>query len=368
MPENENAFKNMINASVVKKMGAVFKAVDPAFNTKQFQKLIPKLQELELKARVLLLTKGLKDQLPEDYIQAKKILEKVLSKHELTGFQLWPISEYISQFGTDHLDESMELMYQLTQQFTSEFAVRPFLNKQPEKILKKFESWLKDENVHIRRWISEGTRPLLPWGAKIQSFIKKPATLHLLDELKFDKELYVRKSVANHLNDISKHHPELVVKTLREWIKKTPTEHEEKILWIKRHGLRTLIKKGHKGALELMGVSDKVQAEITILKLNKKDFVPDDYLEFEFILHSRSKKKQKMIVDYSIGFIKANGSLSFKVFKLKTIDLAAGEKLVIKKRHPLKKITTRTFYPGKHELNVQVNGKVLKKVSWNFHP
>ena len=259
-------------------------------------------------------------------------------------------------------------MYQLTQQFTSEFAVRPFLNKHPEKILKKFESWLKDENVHIRRWISEGSRPLLPWGGKIQSFIKKPATLHLLDALKFDEELYVRKSVANHLNDISKDHPELVVKTIKDWLKITPQEHKEKIHWIRKHALRTLIKKGHKSALELMGVSHDVKAEISNLKLKNKNFKLNDYLEFEFTLESKSKKSQDVIVDYLIGFKKANGSIAARVFKLKHIELKAGEKLVIKKRHPLKKITTMTFYPGKHELSIQVNGKILKVVPWMFNP
>lgn len=364
--ENENAFKNWINPSVVKKTSGMFRSAYPGFDDKRFQKCSLKLDSLELKGRVLLITAGLKNELPDDYALSAKILKKVLAEKKLTGFELWPISEYISQFGTEHFEESFELMYELTQQFTAEFAIRPFLLKDPERVLKKLKGWLKDENVHIRRWISEGTRPLLPWGAKIPSFVAKPATLHLLEALKHDEELYVRKSVANHLNDISKHHPDLVVQTLKDWVKSCPSSHREKIEWIKKQGLRTLIKKGHPQALALMGVSDKVDVKVSALKLNKDKFKLGDTLEFEFTLESMASKKQKIIVDYGIGFLKSNGSISTKMFKLKSLELAGKESVVIKKRHSLKAITTSTFYSGTHELVLQVNGKILKKVSWQF--
>jgi 3-methyladenine DNA glycosylase AlkC len=364
--EKENAFKNMINPSVVKKTSAVFKAADPTFDTRGFLKVAGKLKDLELKARVLALTEALSVQLPLDFLASARIIQKVLTQKKLTGFELWPISEYISQFGTDHFDESLELMYLLTQQFTSEFAIRPFLLKDPERVLRKFATWLEDENVHIRRWISEGTRPLLPWGAKIPSFVANPATIHLLDALKYDEELYVRKSVANHLNDISKHHPELVVETLREWTKAAPEKQQSKIDWIKRQALRTLIKKGHPKALGLMGVTGKTHIKISQLKLNKKKFNLGDVLEFDFVLESTGAKTQTIIVDYGIGFLKSNGSLSTKMFKLKTVELAPKEKLFIKKRHSLKAITTTTFYSGEHELVLQVNGKIRGQAAWLF--
>lgn len=368
MSENENAFKNFINPKVVKNISKVFHEIYPTFDQKRFQKLIPKLADLELKQRVLLITDGLRAELPGKYMADKKIIEQVLEKKKLTGFQLWPISEYISQYGTDHFDESLELMYQLTQQFTSEFAIRNFLLKDPQRILKKFKTWVKDENVHIRRWVSEGTRPLLPWGGKIHSFIKKPETLHLLNELKYDDELYVRKSVANHLNDISKHHPELVVSTLKEWVKQSPKLHLDKIHWIKKQALRTLIKKGHKNALSLMGVNHKCDVVVKTLKLNKAVYEMGDTIEFDFILESTAKKPQALIVDYLVGFVKANGTVTAKVFKLKNMEIGPGEKIKIKKRHSLKKITTMTFYPGQHTLSIQVNGQILKTASWTFDP
>ncbi|MBA2403438.1 MAG: DNA alkylation repair protein [Bdellovibrionales bacterium] len=365
---SENAFKNLINPTVVKKISKIFHKAYPAFNEKRFQKIIVKLDDLELKARVLMITAGLRIELSNKFTEDKKIIEKVLAQKELSGFELWPVSEYISQYGTDHFDESLDLMYLLTQQFTSEFAVRPFLNKDPQRTLKKLKTWLKDENVHVRRWISEGTRPLLPWGGKIHSFITKPETLHLLEELKYDEELYVRKSVANHLNDISKHHPELVVKTLKEWVKNSPKLHLDKIHWIKRQALRTLIKIGHKNALSLMGVDHASEVEVSSLKLNQKKYKVGDVLEFEFVLESTGKKAQALIVDYVIGFVKSNKTVSSKVFKLKNMEIKAKEKIKITKRHGLKKITTMTFYPGMHQLSIQVNGKILKTASWMFDP
>lgn len=365
---SDSAFKNMINAKVVKKMGATFHVAYSPFDQKRFQRIIPKLDALELKARVLLLTEGLRAELPKKFLEDAKVLQKVLSQKKLSGFELWPVSEYISQFGTDHFEKSMGLMYEMTQAFTSEFAIRPFLQKNPEAILGMLEKWIEDENVHIRRWVSEGTRPLLPWGGKIQSFVKKPATLHLLEKLKYDEELYVRKSVANHLNDISKNHPELLVKTLKTWVKEAPQEHKSKIDWIKKQALRTLIKKGHIGALSLMGVTGEAKVNLKNLKLNQKNYKVGDTLAFDFSLESTSNKSQDLIVDYLINFVKVNGTRSAKVFKLKAMTLKAGEKVVLKKNHSLKKITTMRFFKGEHEVQIQINGKVIKKASWMFNP
>ena len=365
---SDSAFKNFINAGVVKNLGNAFQKAYPKFDTKAFNKLSDKLAPLELKQRVLLITSEFRRQLPEDFKKAAPIVKKVLNSKSLGGFQLWPVSEYISQFGTDDLEISMDLMYIMTQSFTSEFAIRPFLLKNPEKTMKILEGWIEDENVHIRRWVSEGTRPNLPWGGKIPSFIKKPATLHLLEALKYDEELYVRKSVSNHLNDISKDHPDLLIKTLKSWNKEAPEAHKAKIKWITKQALRTMIKKGHPGALGLMGVKHGAEVSVSKIKLNQKDYKLGDVLSFEFTLESESKKSQDVIVDYSLGFIKSNGTLVHKVFKLKALTLKAGEKVVMKKNHSLKRITTMTFYPGEHEVQIQVNGKIMKKASWNFHP
>jgi 3-methyladenine DNA glycosylase AlkC len=367
--ENENAFKNLICASVVKKISQEISSVYPTFNHKKFQKLIPHLEALELKARVLLITEYLKSELPANYLNALSILVKVMKKNQLKGFDLWPFSEYISQFGLDHFDESMKAMYVLTSRFTSEFAVRPYLIKNHVRVLKYFSEWATDKDVHIRRWVSEGSRPLLPWGQQIPLFVMDPThTILLLDKLRYDEELYVRKSVANHLNDISKNHPQVVIEVLRMWQKDVSQEHAGKIKWITRHALRTLIKKGNESALKLMGVNGKAEVKLVDFKLSKKKFRLNDELLFSFNIQSISKKHQKLIVDYSIDFIKANGKSGKKVFKLKTLQISPNENLVIKKKHSLKPITTMKFYAGTHQLRIHINGEIKSEIAFEFLP
>lgn len=365
--ENQNAFKNFINSSVISLIASEIKSVLPSFDAKSFKKISQELTPLELKQRVLRVTEELKRQLPDSYLLALDVLEKVMTRGNLKGFSLWPFSEYIGQFGLTHFDRSMKAMYLLTQHFTSEFAIRPFLLADPARVLVYFSKWTEDKNVHVRRWVSEGSRPLLPWGSKIPLFVKEPLhTVPLLEKLKFDDELYVRKSIANHLNDISKNNPALVIETLKAWEKEAVSQHRAKIEWIKRQALRTLIKKGDKDALKLMGVSGQTKVQLEKLKLNQKDFKLNDKLEFQFGLKSLAKSKQKLVIDYKVHFIKANGSSSAKTFKLKTLELGAMEKVVIKKSHSLKPITTMKFYPGKHRVSIQVNGKIEASKDWNF--
>ena len=365
--EDSKALKNLINKDVVSLIGKEVKQVYPSFDLNHFLKASDKLGPLELKPRVLLLTSELKNLLPENYLKSLDILVKVIKRKKLSGFTLWPISEYISQFGLNHIEESMQAMYHLTQHFTSEFAIRPFLNSHPEKVLKQFSDWSEDKNHHVRRWVSEGSRPLLPWAMRIPHLVKDPTpTLLLLDKLKYDEELYVRKSVANHLNDISKHHPHLVISKLNEWLEDCPDIYIENINWIKRHALRTLIKKGHPDALKLMGVVGEAKVKIGEVKLNKKTFKLGDKLEFQFEVVSTSSKSQKLVIDYCIDFMKSNGKKGSKVFKLKTIELAGKEKVSVKKTHSLKPITTMVYYKGLHHLKIQVNGKIVQSIDWQF--
>ncbi|MFZ4715257.1 MAG: DNA alkylation repair protein [Bacteriovoracaceae bacterium] len=367
--ENDKAFKNLINQQVVNLISKEIKSVYPSFNETAFKKLSKDLIPLELKQRVLLITQELKIYLPGHYPEALKVLQKVMQRKNLSGFSLWPFSEYIGQFGLDHFDESMQGMYLLTQHFTSEFAIRPYLLKDPQRVLKFFSSWTNDKDTHIRRWLSEGSRPLLPWGAKIPLFVQDPSyTLPILEKLKFDEELYVRKSIANHLNDISKNHPDVVIATLAAWEKSSPESHRAKIEWIKRQALRTLIKKGHKNALKLMGVVGKAKTTMGKLKINQKSFKLNDKLNFEFDIFSTSRNQQKLVIDYQIHFVKANGGYGTKTFKLKTFDLEAKEKVIIKKTHSLKSITTMKYYPGLHHLCIQINGEVCAQISWDFNP
>ena len=365
--DNEKAFKNWINAKVVSTISDEIKKIYPEFNSNEFKKVSTTLSSLELKQRVLVLTQALKKFLPNDYMNALEVLNALVQTKKLKGFELWPVSEYIAQFGLDNFDDSILALYNLTPYFTSEFAIRPYIIRDTKRVLRYFKTWSKDKNFHIRRWVSEGSRPLLPWGQKLTPLIDNPAlTLTLLENLKFDEELYVRKSVANHLNDISKFNPALVVATLKTWNKTSPIQHQEKINWITKHALRTLIKKGDSAALKLIGVSSAPAIELNKFKLSKKSYQIGERLEFDITLKSLSSKSQKLVIDYRLLFLKANGKPSPKVFKLKTITLEPRGKLELKKTHSLKKITTMKFYPGKQGIALQINGIVHSELKWEL--
>lgn len=365
--DKPSAFKNWINSDVVKTMATEINSIYKSFDQKEFSKVALEFAPLELKDRVLAITRALKTHLPADYGKALKILVQVMKRDKLNGFSLWPFSEFIGQHGLDHFDESMQAMYLLTQRFTAEFAIRPYFIKDAPRVLNYFKKFANDENHHVRRWVSEGSRPLLPWGLRLPVFIENPQlTIELLELLKFDEELYVRKSIANHLNDISKHHPKLLIETITRWEMSCPTSHLEKIAWIKRQALRTLIKKGHPGALKLMGVGGETKIKMSNLVLNKDRFKLGDKIEFSFAITSQSKKEQKLVVDYLIHFVKANGSLTHKVYKLKSCQIKAGEKISFKKFHSLRPITTMKWYRGQHMISVQVNGKAYSTKKWFF--
>lgn len=365
--ENENAFKNLINEDVVRKISIEILRVHPKFDAKNFSKVSHLFPQLELRGRALAISDSLKLCLPTNYVEALNILVKVIKNKKLSGFSLWGFSEFIGQHGLDHFDESLKAMYVLTQHFTAEFAVRPFFQKDHHTVLGYFEKWSTDPNVHIRRWVSEGSRPLLPWGLRLNVFKDQPElSVALLHKLKHDEELYVRKSVANHLNDISKFNPKLVIKTLKLWEQNCGSQHSEKLNWIRRHSLRTLIKKGHPDALKLMGVSIKPDIKLEKIILNKSRLKLGENLNFSVKLKSISKKTQDIILDYVIYFRKSNGTTTGKVFKLKSFSIPGTESIVIEKNHSLKPITTMKFYSGTHFLSVKVNGIESKKIKWNF--
>ncbi len=339
-------FKNQINEKtaliISKNIKRHFLDFDENFFKKNVQS---ELEPLELKDRVRFLANKLHQFLPRDFKKTAKILAGAVDRDtNLSGFNVWPLTEYISIYGLDHLDESMLVLKEMTKVFTSEFAVRAFFIKDQEKALKFFKKWMNDEDEHVRRLVSEGSRPLLPWGQKLPGFITAPQlTLELLEHLKNDESLYVRKSVANHLNDHSKNHPDLVVKTLQSWQKKAPKD--KNIDWIIRHASRTLVKKAHPKALALHGVSE---AKIKLVKsqLKKSTIKLNESLEFEIVIQNLSQSKALVIIDIDIALLKSNQTHSDKCFKGKKINLEAREKKSLSLRIPFKKVTTRTYYSG----------------------
>lgn len=365
--ENPNAFKNLISAETVKKLASALKKADPQFDAPTFLKVIPKIQALELKARVQLISSHMNGCLPKDYLKALKIVMQAVENTEFQTFDLWPVSDWIENQGLNHEVQSLNALKILTPKFTAEFAVRPFLIQNPKLAFQFLKKQATSKDVHVRRWSSEGSRPRLPWGQKLKKSIDDPNPgLEILEHLKFDSELYVRKSVANHLNDISKDHPALVVQTLKRWKKECPQESLSFLKWTQNHALRTLVKKGNPLALEFLGYGAKLQVQLKDFSINKSNYKLGDDLKFRFKIKSESLKVQNLVLDYVINYKKANGKLSSKVYKLKNLTLKAGEVIEIEKIHRLRVITTRTFYSGLHQITLQLNGKQFKALDWNL--
>lgn len=366
----ESAFKNWINADLVERIAAHIQKHDDSFDKKSFVALVAELPKLEMKPRVRLIRDELHRHLPSDYKKALTLLLKAVTEPKkgvepLHGFDLWALTEFIQKFGLDDVKISLDALSELTQRFTAEFAVRPFLIHHEKKTLAYLTKAATSKNRHIRRWVSEGSRPRLPWGEQLKHFVKDPRpTIRLLEKLKYDEELYVRKSVANHLNDISKDHPVLAVKLASKWKKESPAKHAVKIDWIIKHALRTQLKKGDVTALKLLGYHTEAQVQLKKLKIKKDPVKVGEHLEFSFELHT--KKPANVMIDYIIHHQKAHGKTTPKVFKLTAKPLDGKKPLLVSKKHSFKVITTRVYYPGKHVLEIMVNGKNLGKVPFQL--
>jgi 3-methyladenine DNA glycosylase AlkC len=334
-------------------------SVYPKFDRAGFdRRLVRDLSGLELKARVDFTARLLHGFLPEDYARSLSILVRAVKRDPgVEGFPLWPVTHFVMLYGTDIRDyeASMEALKFLTTRFTAEWAVRPFFMLHREKTLRLFREWASDENEHVRRWVSEGSRPLLPWGPRLVDFFEEPKWgLELLEVLKHDESEYVRKSVANHLNDFSKKHPDRVVRTLRRWKKEAPEAHMKKVDWVARHATRTLLKQGHVGAMALQGLKP-IQARITGVRFKSKKIAMGEALEMTFRLSTDSNGKA--MIDYAIHHRKANGSLQPKVFKHSVREVRESNDQNLLLKHAFRPISTRKYYSGTHAIEIFVNGQ-----------
>jgi 3-methyladenine DNA glycosylase AlkC len=282
--------------------------------------------------------------------------DPTLSDNDFGDFIYAPYATYVAQHGctAEDLDFSLAALRELTMRFSAEDAIRTFINAFPEQTLRTLLAWAGDDNYHVRRLCSEGTRPRLPWSSRL--VIPATAAIPILDELYFDATRFVTRSVANHINDIAKVDPDLAIDTLARW-RQSARQDPREMDFIVRHGTRSLVKNGHPGAMALLGLT--AQPRIDLRNLILPDQVAlDTALEFSFDI--RALEDSDVVVDYAIRFQGPAGTPSGrKVFKLKRLSLAKGEQVTLTKRHPLRSgMTTRRIYPGRHELEVQINGTV----------
>jgi 3-methyladenine DNA glycosylase AlkC len=312
------------------------------------------IDDLALLARLRRGTEALRAALPGDYLAALPVLRAVAPRidHAFVGMLL---PDFVGLYGREHPRESLEALRFLTRFSSGEFAVREFLRRDLTGTLAVMAEWARDENEHVRRLASEGCRPRLPWSFRLETLVADPSPVApILDQLQADPSLYVRKSVANHLNDISKDHPEWMLARLRGWKLGQPAT-----AWIAKRAARTLIKAGHPGALRLFDFGARPAVVVRDFHLEKKRLRLGETLEFSFGLSSTGRKAQRLVVDYVVHYVKQNGATAPKVFKLTEVELPAGATVAVRKRQVLRDFSTRKHHAGRHRVEVQINGRVL---------
>ena len=357
------AMKAGLDRAAVSRISAAMATLFPSFPRQRFSRAANQgLGELELKQRVYFLIDLLHQHLPTDFAELAERLHSLPDVWDYgdendskRGFASWPIIDYIGVHGIEQPDIALPLLARLTHLFTAEFAIRPFILKQPEPTWDYLRNWLSHKDEHVRRLVSEGTRPRLPWGMQLQPFIADPRPLlPLLRQLHADPSAYVRRSVANNLNDIAKDHPDTVIQECRRF-KAHASPHSD---WVVKHACRTLVKQGHPAVFELLGFDSKARLDKCTLSIKNASIAVGENLTFTFSAVARAPR-QHFVLDYAIYFLRANGTHNKKVFKLKNLSLDKGERACISKAHCFKPISTRRYYPGRHRLAIQINGQEI---------
>jgi 3-methyladenine DNA glycosylase AlkC len=365
-------FKNLLGPAVVHAAARHLHRVWPAFDAQRFTAAaLSGLDALEMKARATQIADALQATMPADFEAAALLIEAALapapdhvelgklapSDKGLAGWVLWPVGIFIERRGIEKASQvprALRTLHALTQRFTAEWAIRPFIDKHPALAFKTLQAWTSDPSPHVRRLVSEGSRPRLPWGLQLKALIKDPApTLPLLLALQDDPSPYVRRSVANHLNDIGKDHPAVVAAWVEQHLPGATTERAALL----RHASRSLIKKGDQRVLAAFGLGRALKGEAT-LSIAPASIKLGESVRLDVNVTSSARQQQKLVIDYAVHHVKAHGGTAAKVFKGWTVDLAPGETRSLQRQHAVRLITTRSYHAGRHAVELLINGRV----------
>jgi 3-methyladenine DNA glycosylase AlkC len=358
----EYSLKDFFSPALVRRLAADVARVHPAFPARPFvRQACAGLDDLELLDRGRHISRALGAHLPASYPDAIDVLLRSLGPEhqsdELEGagmapFYYMPHLVFVAERGLDHFDLSLRAQHELTRRFSAEFSIRSYIAKDPERTFAAFLKWSKDRNPHVRRLVSEGSRLRLPWGTRVAWLDANPQrVLDLLERLKDDPASVVRRSVANNLNDLGKVHPALLIRTCRAWLEGASEERRALV----EHALRSAVKRGSPDALRLLGYGAKPSVAIDDVRFEPRRVAIGGRVAVSFVVRSRSKTTQSLLVDVAVHFVKATGT-SRKVFKLKRVTLAPRERAAFRATVSLKVHTTRKPRPGVHEVDVVVNG------------
>lgn len=356
--------KNMYNESFFQNFTDALQQVKPDFDKDAFLKSVftDEWETKELKQRMRHITVTLKQYLPSNFKNAVKIIlelnDNAKKDHKGMSFGYMCLPDYIELYGLDDFDTSINAFEKITPFASCEFAVRPFIIKYQEKLMQQMLEWSTHEESAVRRFSSEGCRPRLPWAIALSEFKKNPEPIiPILENLKNDESDFVRKSVANNLNDISKDNPEIVIDLVKKWQNKSKNTN-----WIIKHGSRTLLKNGNQEVMKIFGFGSVKNIYIKDLKTTPKVKIDED-LHFFFQLINNNLSASKIRLEYGIYYLRANGTLSKKVFKISEKEYFPKSTTIVNKKQSFRIITTKKFYPGKHQISIIVNGieKAIKE-------
>ncbi|MGW5868662.1 DNA alkylation repair protein [Streptomyces sp. NPDC055239] len=349
----------LIGRHTVQSLTRAVRAAAPDADLTALRAAPGQIDSLSLRERSDLLRDALLADLPGDYAALARTVRKARddSPH-FTGWMIWPVTSAIAtravqEGGAAPFDDAMALLASLTGRLSSEFAIRILLRHDLDRALGIIVGgWTGSADADVRRLASEGTRPYLPWSVRVPDIMARPgATVPILDALHQDESEYVRRSVANHLNDLSRDHPEVVLDTARRWLEH-PDATTERLV---RHGLRTLVKRGDPGALELLGFAPAA-LEVDGPHLDQESVPFGGSVRFTASIRNTGESRARLAIDYIVHHRKANGSLTAKTFKLTTRTLAPDEQIHVTREHSFRPITTRRYYPGRHTISLQING------------
>jgi 3-methyladenine DNA glycosylase AlkC len=358
MSDTENtALKEIFNERRFRDMALHAKAVYPLFDTRRFLKIsLAGLDDLTLMQRLRRMTQALHATLPADYRQSLEILRALALRIE-TGFSTLVLPDYVGQYGQEDFDVSMDALKFFTAFGSSEFAVREFLRKDPKRALAIMKVWSRDDSDAVRRLASEGSRPRLPWSFRLDAILADPSlAAPILENLRADPSLYVRKSVANHLNDVTRSHPDWVLDRLATW----PIENAH-TAWIAKRALRSLIKAGNGRALGVIGAGGVPDVKVSKFAVTPRQVALGERVTLSFDLASKCAQSQRLVIDYRMHYVKKSGVTAAKVFKLKELTLDGGQKVAIERTQNIRDFTTRVHYAGRHDVEILINGVCLAK-------